>query len=172
MWLVVKQKGDDVEASIEDDGVGFGHSPYEGAGKAVANCRERLALAYAGRAELEISARDEGGTRVRVSLPLRRARTQAVDVARAVLATLRPKTRKMAVRSGAAYVVFDADRVAAVLAQDHYATLLVDGRELLSDDSLDKLMGRLDDNRFLRVHRGAILNVSMVDELKAQLGIE
>jgi len=66
----------------------------------------------------------------------------------------------MAVRSGARYVVFDSERVAAIVAQDHYATILVDGRELLSDESLDKLMKRLDVRRFMRVHRGAILNVS------------
>jgi two-component system LytT family response regulator len=76
--------------------------------------------------------------------------------------------RRMAVRSGAKYVVFDTERVAAVLAQDHYAALLVDGRELLSDDSLDKLGERLDPARFLRVHRSAIVNLEFVRELQQE----
>lgn len=107
--------------------------------------------------------------RLAVALDRLRAKpapTPGADVARAVLAKLQPSARKMAVRSGAKYVVFDTERVAAILAQDHYATLLVDGRELLSDDSLDKLMDRLDDTRFLRVHRGAIINLDFVAELQ------
>jgi two-component system, LytTR family, response regulator len=95
----------------------------------------------------------------------RSSRAPAVDVARAVLATLKPKNRKMAVRSGAKYVVFDTERIVAVLARDHYSMILVDGRELLSDDPLDKLMEQLDEAQFLRVHRGAILNVGSVQEL-------
>ncbi|MFZ5892801.1 MAG: LytR/AlgR family response regulator transcription factor [Myxococcota bacterium] len=90
----------------------------------------------------------------------------AANVARALLAKLQQPTRKMAVRCGAKYVVFDAERVAAILAQDHYATIVVDGRELLSDDSLDKLMERLDATRFLRVHRGAIINLDFLQELQ------
>lgn len=85
-----------------------------------------------------------------------------------MLATLKPKNRKMAVRSGAKYVVFDAERIAAILARDHYSTILVDGRELLSDDPLDKLMDQLDEEHFLRVHRGAILNVGFVQELQKE----
>ena len=86
-------------------------------------------------------------------------------MAQAVLSRLGARTKRMAVRSGAKYVVFDTDRIVAVLAQDHYATILVDGRELLAEDSLDKLMSRLKDDRFLRVHRGAILNLNFVQEL-------
>ena len=96
---------------------------------------------------------------------VRASPSPAVDVARAVLASLRPTSRRMAVRSGAKYVVFDTERIAAILARDHYSMILVDGRELLSDDSLDKLMDQLDDGTFLRVHRGAILNVGFVQEL-------
>lgn len=98
----------------------------------------------------------------------RASRAPAVDVARAVLATLRPRSRKMAVRSGAKYVVFDTDRICAILARDHYSMILVDGRELLSDDPLDKLMDQLDGERFLRVHRGAIINLGFVRELQKE----
>jgi two-component system LytT family response regulator len=104
--------------------------------------------------------------RLRVSLErVRRTRVPGADLAQAVLSRMGTRTQRMAVRSGAKYVVFDTDRIAAILAQDHYATILVDGRELLSEESLDKLMNRLNDERFLRVHRGAILNVTFVQEL-------
>jgi DNA-binding LytR/AlgR family response regulator len=93
-------------------------------------------------------------------------RAPAATLARAVLATLAPKTRKMAVRSGATYVVFDPARIVAIVARDHYAAVLVDGRELLSDDSLDTLFAQLDDAAFLRVHRGAILNLEHVKSLR------
>jgi two-component system LytT family response regulator len=97
----------------------------------------------------------------------RRSSPGAAD-ARAVLGKMTQPQRRMAVRSGAKYVVFDTERVAAVLAQDHYAALLVDGRELLSDDSLDKLGERLDPARFLRVHRSAIVNLEFVRELQQE----
>jgi two-component system LytT family response regulator len=78
------------------------------------------------------------------------------------------KSRRMAVRTGAKYVVFDIDRIAAILSQDHYSLILVDGQELLSDESLDKLMNRLDEQQFLRVHRGAILNLGFLQELRQE----
>jgi two-component system LytT family response regulator len=77
-------------------------------------------------------------------------------------------TRKMAVRCGIKYVVFDVSRVVAVLAQDHYAAIHVDGRELLSDESLDGIMTRLDPAMFLRVHRSAIVNVERIKELEQE----
>jgi two-component system LytT family response regulator len=65
----------------------------------------------------------------------------------------------------AKYVVFDETRIAAVVAADHYAAILVDGRELLSDESLEKLALRLDPAEFARVHRRAIVNVGFIREL-------
>jgi two-component system, LytTR family, response regulator len=86
----------------------------------------------------------------------------AVDLSRL------PRTRKMAVKCGAKYVVFDTNRVTAVLAQDHYAAIFVEGRELLSDDSLDAIMTRLDPAMFMRVHRSAIVNIELVKELEQE----
>jgi DNA-binding LytR/AlgR family response regulator len=107
--------------------------------------------------------------RLRASLDrVRAARSPSRAAAHALLSNLHPERRKMAVRCGAKYLVFDTDRIAAVLAQDHYATILVDDQELLSDESLDKIMTKLDAGRFLRVHRGAILNLTRVRELKQE----
>ena len=107
----------------------------------------------------------------RLNAALTRARSQrasGADLARAVALQMAGRSLRMAVRSGAKYVVFETNRVAAVLAQDHYATILVDGRELLLEESLDRIMDRLDTGKFMRVHRGAILNVALVAELQQE----
>jgi two-component system LytT family response regulator len=107
-------------------------------------------------------------TKRRLAIALDRLRgpsVHAAEAVRAAVAQSHSAPRKMAVRIGSTYVVFDTDRVAAILARDHYASIFVDGQEVLSDDSLERLMGRLDDARFIRVHRSAILNVGFVREL-------
>lgn len=71
---------------------------------------------------------------------------------------------RMAVRCGARYVVFDPQRVCAIVSRDHYSAILVDGKELLADDSLDVLQRRIQPP-LLRVHRGALLNVAFLREL-------
>ena len=107
--------------------------------------------------------------RLAAALARVRQRThRAAEMARAVISRLEPRAHKMAVRAGAKYVVFDVEHVAAVIAQGDYACILVDGRELLSDDSLDKLMERLDDARFVRVHRSAIVNIGFIRELQQE----
>ncbi len=68
--LEVSMRDTEVHAIIEDDGVGFGQSPEAGAGKAIANCRERLTLTYGGRAALEVGERAGGGARVTVTFPV------------------------------------------------------------------------------------------------------
>src|SRR5580658_9023174 len=73
--------------------------------------------------------------------------------------------RRMAVKCGAKYRVFDPAQVSAVIARDHYAVILVEGQELLADDSLDTLAKRLDTGRFLRIHRSAIINLDFLKEL-------
>ena len=40
--------------------------------------------------------------------------------------------------------------------------------ELLSDESLDKLILRLDDTQFMRVHRSAIVNLKFLQELQQE----
>ncbi|HVM32983.1 MAG TPA: LytTR family DNA-binding domain-containing protein [bacterium] len=74
--------------------------------------------------------------------------------------------RRMAVKSGSKYRVFDPDLISAVVARDHYAVILVEGQELLVDDSLDTLSRRLDPGHFLRVHRSALINLDYLKELE------
>lgn len=106
----------------------------------------------------------------RLAAAIDKARTRGaappVDVA-ALVAQLDPtrRPRRMAVRCGAKFVVIDPQRVAAILAKDHYSVLLVDGKELLADDPLDELQRRFDPQQLLRVHRSAIVNLTFLREL-------
>ena len=52
------------------------------------------------------------------------------------------------------------------MAKDHYAVLLVNGQELTADDSVDALAKRLDSQKFLRIHRSAIINLDYLKELE------
>jgi DNA-binding LytR/AlgR family response regulator len=76
--------------------------------------------------------------------------------------------QKFAVKVGAKFVVCDPKKISAIVARDHYAAILTEGRELLSDDSLDHFESRLSDNAFMRVHRSAIINLSFVQELERE----
>lgn len=78
------------------------------------------------------------------------------------------KQQRLALRVGSKFVVFNVMDVSAVLAQDHYAAVICQGKELLSDDSLDAIGSRLDEDRFLRVHRSAIINLDYLSELDRQ----
>ncbi len=73
--------------------------------------------------------------------------------------------RRMAIKCGAKYRVFNPTQVSAIVAKDHYALLLVEGQELLADDRLDALAQRLDPEKFLRIHRSAIINLDYLKEL-------
>jgi DNA-binding LytR/AlgR family response regulator len=73
--------------------------------------------------------------------------------------------RRLGVRAGARYVVFDAARVSAAVADDHYVTIYADGKELVAEEPLDELAPRLGEERFVRIHRKAIVNVDFVREL-------
>jgi two-component system LytT family response regulator len=60
-------------------------------------------------------------------------------------------------------------RVADILwieADDYYARLHVRGASHLVRQALTSLEGRLDPDRFVRVHRGAIVSIDCVRELK------
>lgn len=79
-----------------------------------------------------------------------------------------PQAQRLAVKIGSKYEVFDPSSVSIVLARDHYTSLMIDGRELLTDDSLEAILNRLDASIFVRVHRSAALNIRYLKELKRE----
>jgi two-component system sensor histidine kinase AlgZ len=70
VWVSAKQGGEVVVVTVEDDGVGPGGSPRKGTGTALAGIRGRLALAFGDKASLVTGARDGGGFRAVLRLPL------------------------------------------------------------------------------------------------------
>jgi hypothetical protein len=67
--LSARRNGSALELEVADDGVGLGHSNRRGLGLGIETTRRRLELCYAGRASLELSSPDTGGTRALLSLP-------------------------------------------------------------------------------------------------------
>ena len=59
-----------LELTVADDGPGLGNSSHQGTGTSVADLHERLKLIYGNGAGIESSTPDEGGCRVRLTLPL------------------------------------------------------------------------------------------------------
>jgi two-component system, LytTR family, sensor kinase len=70
VWIRVGTAEGRLRLEVEDDGIGFGNSPYAGSGTALENCRKRLDLAFGREGRLEIEPRPGGGTLARLSLPL------------------------------------------------------------------------------------------------------
>ena len=77
-------------------------------------------------------------------------------------------TRRCAIRCGAKFIVLDPTKISAIIARDHYAAIIADGRELLADDSLDVLITRLNPQQFIRIHRSAVINIEFLKELERE----
>ncbi len=70
VWIKALLRENTAELVVEDNGVGFGKSPYAGSGTALGNCRKRLDLAYGPQGSLVIRERDGGGTQIVMRLPV------------------------------------------------------------------------------------------------------
>ena len=68
-----------VEVSVLDDGAGFRAAASSGTGVGLVNIRRQLAARYQGRAQLTLEARELGGARATIAIPLSTAPT--VDAA-------------------------------------------------------------------------------------------
>ena len=69
--LSAQRSGDSLQVTVRDNGVGLSDKNSHGIG--LQNVRDRLRLAYAGRAKLEVSESVEGGVMAEICLPLRDA---------------------------------------------------------------------------------------------------
>jgi two-component system, LytTR family, response regulator len=100
---------------------------------------------------------------------VQRLRVGAPPLGAASLAALEPlrreAPRRLAVRSGARFIVFDPARVLALVSKDHYTAILLESDELLADEPLEQLGQRFDPQQFVRIHRGAIVNLGALREL-------
>jgi two-component system, LytTR family, response regulator len=94
-----------------------------------------------------------------------RRRGQADEGLQALLQDRSRYTRRFLVRTREATVVVNADEVDWIEAADYYASLHVGGKSYLLRETMTELAGRLDPERFFRVHRSAIVNLARVREI-------
>ncbi len=78
--IEARERHDTIEIAVRDNGPGPGkeRTGEQGWGIGLHNTRERLRTAYGPRARLDISGRPEGGTEVRVIVPVHSASAQVV----------------------------------------------------------------------------------------------
>jgi two-component system, LytTR family, response regulator len=77
------------------------------------------------------------------------------------------KARKVVGRSGADYILLDADEVLAFQAERELVWIITSKQRLLATQSLHAIEKRLGEPQFQRVHRNAIVNVNHVRKLSA-----
>jgi two-component system LytT family response regulator len=75
-------------------------------------------------------------------------------------------TERFIVKSVGRIMFLRADEIAWIAAADNYVYLHVNGGSHLVRDSLKAMEKKLDPERFARVHRSAIVNLSSIAELK------
>ena len=76
-------------------------------------------------------------------------------------------TRRLVVPTASGELVLDVDEVDWIQAEDYYAAVHARGRRHLIRESLASLEQRLDPNRFIRVHRSAIVPLDRVREMRS-----
>lgn len=93
---------------------------------------------------------------------------------RAVALPARDETASVTVRVVAASAgktsIFDASRITRFWAKDKYTWFNVDGREHLTDESLDALEERLRGVGFIRAHRAELVRIDAIRALERELG--
>ncbi len=80
----------------------------------------------------------------------------------------RPVRQRLLVPTSAGELLLDAEEIDWIKAEDYYAAIHARGRRHLIRESLASLEQRLEEERFMRVHRSAIINLARVRELRAE----
>jgi two-component system, LytTR family, response regulator len=101
---------------------------------------------------------------------------EALELARklsALLETREPRSgtnpvavQRLLVPTSAGDLVLDANEIDWIEAEDYYAAIHARGRRHLIRESLASLEQRLDSDRFVRVHRSAIIQIDRIRELR------
>jgi two-component system, LytTR family, response regulator len=76
-------------------------------------------------------------------------------------------TRRLIVPTASGDLVLDVDEIDWIQAEDYYAAIHARGRRHLIREALASLEQRLDPNRFVRVHRSAIVPLDRVREMRS-----
>ena len=78
--------------------------------------------------------------------------------------------QRLLVSTSVGELVLDAEEIDWIEADDYYAAIYARGRRHLLRESLASLERRLDSTRFVRAHRGAIVNVDRIREMRGDAG--
>lgn len=76
-------------------------------------------------------------------------------------------TRRLVVPTATGNLVLDVDEIDWIQAEDYYAAVHARGRRHLIRESLASLAQRLDPDRFVRVHRSAIVRLDRIREMRS-----
>jgi two-component system LytT family response regulator len=91
---------------------------------------------------------------------------EAIDRVRRDLAPLTSRVKRLAIRTGGRIVFVRVDDVSWFEAAGNYVTVHVGRESYLVRESMTRLASRLDREKFVRVHRSAIVNLDRVKELQ------
>ena len=80
------------------------------------------------------------------------------------------KSERIPVEKGGKKILIGIDKIRFVMARDDYAYLQTDTDRYFSTVRLAQLEKRLDGHGFFRVHRGYLVNLSMVEEIESVSG--
>ena len=80
------------------------------------------------------------------------------------------KSERIPVEKGGKKILIGIDKIRYVMARDDYAYLQTDTDRYFSTVSLAQLEKRLDGHGFFRVHRGYLVNLSLVKEVESVSG--
>ncbi|MCL1798995.1 MAG: LytTR family DNA-binding domain-containing protein [Eggerthellaceae bacterium] len=80
------------------------------------------------------------------------------------------RAERIPVEKGGKKILIGIDKIRFVMARDDYAYLQTDSDRYFSTVSLAQLEKRLDGHGFFRVHRGYLVNLSLVEEIEPVSG--
>jgi two-component system LytT family response regulator len=85
-------------------------------------------------------------------------------------ATVAPQTSHVVIATSSGRRVIPLDEIEWIGADDYYVAVHAGGKRHLLRESMASLEARLDHARFVRVHRGAMVNIARIRELRTSAG--
>jgi two-component system LytT family response regulator len=79
-----------------------------------------------------------------------------------------PWVRRLAIRDAGRVVFLDVDEVEYIEAADYYVQIHAGGKAYLHRETMQSLEARLEPERFMRIHRSAIVNSRRIRELRSE----
>ncbi|RKH72513.1 LytR/AlgR family response regulator transcription factor [Corallococcus aberystwythensis] len=79
-----------------------------------------------------------------------------------------PWVRRLAIRDAGRVVFLDVDEIEYIEAADYYVQIHAGGKAYLHRETMQSLEARLEPERFMRIHRSAIVNARRIRELRSE----